>query len=494
MSRKKNLFISIVSTILSRGIGFLRTLVETTLLGLGMFSDSYMAAFRLTNFFRELFGEGAMAGAFIPVYSKIKHEKSEKLAYSFFFFASIFVFLLSCSIYLLLNFFLEDILKVWLIDFTPQKIDTTKNLATIMLPYLVFISLASMFLLLHQIKEKFFYSSIHPILFSFSIIVFGITNPLSHHAKSLALGLMIGGLLQLLLLIFTIKTPLVSLSDFQKILPYLKKMSLLLIPVIFSLMVSRINRLIDLSFASGLLSGSLSSLVYATVLINVPLGFIGVATNNVIFPVIAKLKASKKHNQFQKEVIEVFYYLSFIGIPVSIFLYLFSYDICKVLFIEIPKFLSIKSMFDQAALSLLASSLKYYSPALLSLLLLPFVIKIFHSCSDTKTPALITLFGVIINIVLNFYFTPIWQNKGIAGATTIASYAQLFLLILFLSKKNILLFSKKTFISSFQILLFCFLLIFICEEIHSSFSPLPELFLFFIPLLIFHLFQKNYKK
>ncbi|MCJ8344536.1 hypothetical protein MJH12_03275, partial [bacterium] len=151
MSKRKNLLTSITSTILSRGIGFLRTLVETTLLGLGTFSDSYMAAFRLTIFFRELFGEGAMSGAFIPIFSKVKHEKNDQLADSFFYFATLFVLFFSCSIFVLLNFFLEDILRFWLTHFSLEKIKITQDLARIMLPYLIFISVASMFLLLHQI-------------------------------------------------------------------------------------------------------------------------------------------------------------------------------------------------------------------------------------------------------------------------------------------------------------------------------------------------------
>ncbi|MCJ8345969.1 polysaccharide biosynthesis C-terminal domain-containing protein, partial [bacterium] len=326
------------------------------------------------------------------------------------------------------------------------------------------------------------------------VISIGILNPLQHQAQSLALGLMIGGILQLMLLVFSIKLPPLHFENFKPCLPYLKKMCLLLLPVIFSLMVSRINRLIDLSFASSLIAGSLSSLVYATVLINVPLGVIGVASNNVIFPIIAKLKASQKHQQFQEEIIAVFYYLTFIGIPVSIFLYLYSYEVCKILFIAIPSLLSISSLFDHQALSLLSTSLQYYSPGLLAMLLLPFVIKIFHSCTDTKTPALISLVVVLVNIILNYYFTPIWQNKGIAAATTIASFLQICLLVFFLSRKKIFVISKNTFLNMIQVLLITLALSIACKQIHSNFTPLPEVLLFFSPFFFLYLFQKKSKK
>ncbi|MCO4781211.1 MAG: murein biosynthesis integral membrane protein MurJ [Candidatus Cloacimonetes bacterium] len=493
MSKKKSLLTSILTTILSRGIGFIRTLVETTLLGLGSFSDSYMAAFRLTNFFRELFGEGAMSGAFIPIYSKVKHQEGEDSASSFFYLCCIFVFVLSSLIFISLNFFLSDILTIWLKDFSPEKIHNTKDLAQIMLPYLVFISMASMFLLYHQIKSKFFYSSIHPVLFSFSVISCGIINPLNQQAKSLALGLMIGGLLQLCLLLLSIKLPPFNIKNIVSKLPHLKKMSILLIPVIFSLMVSRINRLIDLNFASGLINGSLSSLVYATVLINVPLGFIGVATNNVIFPIIAKLKASDDHEKFQVEITDTFYYLSCIGLPVSIFLHLYSYEICSILFIKVPAFLSVNSMFDQKALELLSSSLQYYSPGLLALLVLPFIIKIFHACTDTKTPAFISLFIVIINVILNYYFTPLWQNKGIAAATSIASYIQVFFLYVFLTKRGVYLVSIKSILKLIQVFILCIILSFGCSKIPSQFSPIPELLLFTLSFTGFHLFSKKVK-
>lgn len=491
MSKKRSLVTSIITTILSRGIGFIRTLVETTLLGLGSFSDSYMAAFRLTNFFRELFGEGAMSSAFIPIYSKVKHDEGESFASSFFYLCCIFVFLLSSLIFVGLNFFLSDILKLWLTDFGPEKIQNTKDLAQIMLPYLIFISMASMFLLYHQIKSKFFYSSIHPVLFSASVITFGIIDPLTHQAKSLALGLMVGGTLQLILLVLSIKLPAFRLKDISRSLPYLKKMSILLLPVVFSLMVSRINRLIDLNFASGLVNGSLSSLVYATVLINVPLGFIGVATNNVIFPIIAKLKAGKHHDEFQTEIVDTFYYLSCIGIPTSLFIYLYSYQICSILFIKIPLWLSVNSMFDEKALNLLSSSLQFYSPGLLALLVLPFIIKIFHSCTDTKTPAVISFVIVLVNIALNYYFTPIWYNSGIAAATSIASYLQVLLLGLFLTKQNISLISTKTISNLVQVFVLCVLIFLLCSRIESIFTPLPEAIIFCLTFILFHFFKKK---
>ena len=430
------MFQSIGLTFTSRLIGFLRLMVETALLGLTGVTDAYQAAFRLTNFFREIFGEGAIGSVFTPMHANCIENEGKQRSQNFFWTTTIISCLVSICLFLFLILNLEWILTIWMPELPRESKEWVLTLTPIMLPYLIFIAAASMFMVMHQIKGRFIYSSLHPILFSISVILIGLLNPSDNHATSLAWGVFFGGLLQLGLLSLTLNYPLPNIIFFRNQLPNIKNLFILLIPIILSLIVHRTNRLIDLYFAAGLASGSLSSLSYSFVLINVPMGLISVASNAVFYPVISRLKAAKKTVQYRHAVISNLNFITLLSFWSMGLLIFHAHNLVGCLFVDIPTWIGLSTQFDQRAAELMGDALQYYSVGLGFLIMNPYLIKLYHSHLDTSFPAKLAISMVLLNIILNYYLTPILLHRGIALATSLVAICFCLVLMVGLQSKD----------------------------------------------------------
>ena len=431
MKISKELIQSIGLTFTSRLVGFLRLIVETALLGLTGITDAYQAAFRLTNFFREFFGEGAIGSVFTPMHANCVENESLKRSQNFFWSVTTLSFLCSVLLFLFLILNLEWILELWMPDLPHKSKEWVLILAPIMLPYLICLATASMFMIMHQIKGRFIYSSLHPILFSISVITIGLWNPTNNHAESLAWGVMCGGLLQLGLLSLTLNYPLPNWDFIRNQLPNIRNLIILLLPILASLVVNRTNRLIDLYFAAGLATGSLSSLSYSFVLINVPMGLISVASNAVFYPIISRLRAAQKTFEYHQAVISNLSFITLLGFWAMGLLIFHSHNLVNFIFMDAPSWIGFATQFDQRAATLMGDSLQYYSIGLGFLIMNPYIVKLFHSHLDTSYPAKLAIVMVLLNIILNYYLTPLLLHRGIALATSSVAICYCLLLLWF---------------------------------------------------------------
>ena len=469
-----HLFVSISCTILSRLLGFIRSIVETSLLGLSVVTDCYQGAFRLTNFFREVFAEGALGGVYTPLHTKVTAEQSEEDASQFFWITVLGVFFLSIFLVSLLYLFLEPVLQFWLIDFSTEKLSMTKNLSTIMLPFLIFISTGSMFMIGHHLQGRFVYSSIHPILFSICVISFGLLNPLGNLGESFAYGVLVGGIFQFLLLALTLRPGRPSLRGMKRQIPHLKQMLIMLLPVFTALAIHRINRLIDLQFASGLVTGTLSALAYSMVILNVPMGLVSIASSNVFYPILARLKSANKNDEYQKEVSRALTFLLWLAIPLTGFFILFANELVEFLFAKLPAWFQVSSQLESSSLRLIGESLRFYSLGLVFIIINPLLIKVFHSSLQTKAPAILGSTLVIFNILINMILTPFFAHKGIAAATSICAFLHTIFLVRWLWASGTYRLEWNIFWHSLAYLSVSLIIFLIIGYLENELSPLPE--------------------
>ncbi len=485
MKIRKELIQSIGLTLISRLVGFLRLIVETALLGLTGITDAYQAAFRLTNFFRELFGEGALGSVFTPMHATCMETHGVKESQNFFWSVTTLSFLCSLLLLIFLVLNLEGILNLWMPDLPQKSKRSVLEIAPIMLPYLVCIATASMFMIMHQIKGRFILSSLHPILFSFSVIGIGLWNPTKNYAESLAWGVVCGGILQFSLLSFTLKYPLPKCSFIRYQLPNLKHLVILLAPILASLVVNRTNRLIDLYFAAGLAAGSLSSLSYSFVLINVPMGLISVASNAVFYPLISRLKAARKVVEYNQAVLSNLNFITLLGFWTMGLLIFHSHDLVNFLFLSAPSWIGLSTQFDHQAANLMGDSLQFYSIGLGFLIMNPYIVKLFHSNLDTSYPAKIAIFMVFFNIILNYYLTPILMHRGIALATSLAAICYCLLLLYGLQYKNYIKIPAKNILQWIARLVTSVTIFSFCIQLNLSFGLFGQII---IPTLIYFSF------
>lgn len=471
------LFQSIGLTFVSRVVGFLRLIVETSLLGLSGVTDAYQAAFRLTNFFREFFGEGAMGSVFIPMHAKCTEIEDTKSAQNFFWCVVLATVVSSTLIVVLLLLNLDWLIKIWMPDLPQKSLNSLLSLTPLMLPYLIFIAVASLFMVMHQIQGRFIFSSIHPIIFSLSVITIGLWNPRDNVAESLACGVTLGGINQLILLSLTIRLRPPEREFVRKQIPRLKKLTILLLPILVALLVNRTNRLVDLFFASGLSTGSLSALAYSFILINVPMGLISAASNAVFYPIISKLKAENKHQDYEKAVISNLNFLTLYGSwAVGLLIFNSSY-LVEFLFITSPKLLGISSQFDYKAAVLMSESLQCYSIGLSFLILNPYLVRLYHSHLNTSFPARIAILMVLFNFMLNWHFTPIYQHQGIALATSVVALTYFTLLLINLNRLKYLKINFQQVVGWFSKLLLSLITFLFFSTLDLPFAPFLQILL-----------------
>ena len=425
----KRLFHSIFTisffTAVSRIFGFIRDILIARYLGVSTMSDIFFAAFRLPNFFRRIFAEGAFNSAFVPIFVA-KNSKNKKSAQNFV--CDVFSLLLYIvlTFVLILQIFMPFVMRIFFPGFYEDniKFDILVNMSRITIFYLVFISLVSLMSGILNSLSKFAIPSSAPIILNLTLIfaLFYISSITPNYAYALSWGVFLAGILQFLWIFsFTIKAGFLLYPKIPKINHDIKNFFRKLLPAIIGANVMQINLLIDSIFAS-LTFGSLSYLYYADRVNQLPLALIGIAIGVVLLPKLSYLIKQKKDEEalnLQNLAIKIGFLLV---MPASFGLMLLSYDIIHVLF-ERGNFTNLETINVAKALSLYALALPAY-------VMVKILEPSFFARGNTKTPMKIALICLSINVIANILFYNLsFGFYGIIIASIIASYFNLILIL-----------------------------------------------------------------
>jgi len=424
---------------ISRVLGFVRDVLIAQYLGVSMMSDAFFAAFRLPNFFRRIFAEGAFNSAFVPIFVEklqTKNEKDELIfvrnIFSFLFYA-LLIFTLIFQIFM--PFFMKILFPGFFAD--PEKSSLLISLSRITIFYLIFISLVSLCSGILNSLGKFAVPASSPIILNctliFSIFIFGSFT--ENYAYALSWGVFLAGILQFIwLFYFTYKAKFLLYPKMPKMNPDMKKFFHKLLPGIIGGNVLQINLLIDSIFASSIF-GAVSYLYYADRVNQLPLAMIGIAIGIALLPALSRrIKAGENDAaiKLQNMALEVGMILV---IPATLALTVLSYPIISSLF-EHGKFTANESLS-------VGKALMFYSFGLPSYVLVKVMEPSFFSRGDTKTPMKIAIACLINNAVLNVVFSFLgFGYVGIIMASTVSTYLNLTLLITILMKKKHFYFEK----------------------------------------------------
>ncbi len=433
---------------LSRIVGFVRDILIAQFVGVSMMSDAFFAAFRLPNFFRRVFGEGAMNSAFVPIFVDKLRDKNSDMDEKHFAQNVFSILLYSLLIFtLLFQIFMPFLMKILFPGFVsdPEKFTLLVNLSRITIFYLIFISLVALCSGILNSLGKFAVPASSPIILNVTLIaslfVFGSMAP--NYAYALSWGVFIAGILQFLWLItFTIKERMLlypksfSLKLFRN--TDIKKFFKKLLPGVIGANVLQINLLVDSIFAS-MITGAISYLYYADRINQLPLAMIGIAIGIALLPAMSRKIKDKEIDgaiKLQNLALEVGLIMV---IPATLALTCLAYPIIVALF-ERGKFTHEESFF-------VARALQFYSYGLPAYVLVKVMEPAFFSRGDTRTPMMIAIICLFSNAVLNAVF--FFQGYGYVGiilASIISSYLNLALLITrLLSKKHF--YFEKNFLS-----------------------------------------------
>jgi len=330
----------------------------------------------------------------------------------------------STFVYLAAEGFAED----------PVKFELTVSLTRWMFPYLLFISLASLLMGVLNSYGKFgipaFASSMFNLGMIFSMLFLYDTFELPVY--SLVVGVLVGGVGQ-----FAIQLPSLYRAGHRLRLNFdfrddgLKAVGRLMAPMMIGLSASRVNILVSSLLASLQGPGAVSYLVYAYQLMHFPLGVFGLAIGTVALPKASEQVARGEFDGVRDTLISALRMIIFLVTPSAVYLALFNSDLIRLIYQR-----GAFGAEDSASVSI---ALFWYSVGLLAFAGVRVVTPVFYALSDARTPMRISFYTVAVNIVLSllFVYAPFFDMgfPGLAAATSIAGWLNLFLLIVRIKKR-----------------------------------------------------------
>lgn len=421
------------ATLLSRIFGFIRDAVVAWYFGTGLSSDAFFVAFRIPNLLRRLFGEGSLSISFIPVFTEYlsSRGKSEAfdLARSAVRMLSVLLALAALSGVLLAPLIVRLIAPGF--SGASGKFHLTVTLTRIMFPYIFFIGLVALAMGILNVLGHFAAPALAPVFLNIAMIgsVFLISPHMDDPIAGLAIGVLIGGVLQLALqLPFLVRKGFFFWQKAKIYHPGLKKIAILMFPAIFGAAVYQINILVGTLLATLLPEGSVSYLYYADRLVQFPLGVFAIATATAVLPSLSRQAAAKDFASLRETFTHALNLVFFITLPAMAGLIALREPIVALLFR--------RGAFSIESTHLTAKALLYYSVGLWAFSAVRIVVSTFYSLQDTKTPVQTAAISVAVNIVLGIVLMKTrLEHGGLALATSLASMLNLVLLLRVLSGK-----------------------------------------------------------
>ncbi len=436
MSEKKKIVRSAslmsLATFISRILGFIRDMIIAGFFGATGLSDTFFVAFRIPNLLRELFAEGSMSSALIPVLTEYKTLQDDaevrKLVRITFTFIFLFVGALCVLGIWAAPLLVEIIAPGFKADI--HKFDQTVHLTRIMFPFLLFVSLAALVMGALNTKKVFFVPAMASAWFNIIIIII-ILSFYSYFKEPVilaAIAITVGGLFQFLSQLpsfFKNNYSLKPLFNFTH--QGLKKIGILVLPATVGLSITQINIFISTILASYLPSGSVTYLYYAMRLIHFPVGIFGVAMSMAVLPTLSAYAANKDFVGMREDFSFSLRMLFAICIPAMTGLIVLAEPIVNLLFQ--------RGEFDYNGTKGTVYALFFYSLGIWSIVGVKLLTATFYSMQDTKTPVKIAALSLLINIAASLALMTPLKHGGLALANTIASGANFFLLFYFLKRK-----------------------------------------------------------
>ena len=453
MALWRSTFIVSAMTMLSRVLGLVRDIVLMNVFGAGKDFDTFVVAFRIPNFFRRLFAEGAFSQAFIPVLTEYKTTKLHAEVQILI--SRVFgCLLLAMSMLTLIAMIAAPIiLYAYAPGFhnDPAKFDLAVDMFRLTIPYLMFMSLTAFASSILNSYGSFASPAFSPVLLNVAMIAGAwlLTPYMAEPIMALGWAVVVAGILQLAIQIpelWNKKLLIPPKVDFKH--EGVDRILKLMLPALFGVSVTQINLLLNTIWASFMQDGSVSWLYSAERMTELPLGLIGVAIGTVILPSLSMSKAEQDQAKFRRMLDWGARIIVLVGVPASIALFMLSTPIIQALFQH--------GAFDVRDTQMTAMALQCMSGGVLAFMLIKVFAPGFYAIQDTKTPVRVGLIAVATNAILNVIFIGIfklidWQaeHMALAIASSGSALVNAGMLYFYLHKRDIFRFGahwKKLFI------------------------------------------------
>lgn len=428
-----------IITMVSRVLGLVRAGIIAYYFGASAMTDAFFSAFKISNFFRQLLGEGALGSSFIPLYNERVESEGEENSKQFIYSILNLLFVFSTIVTILMIIFSQGIIDGIVSGFPDETKIIASRLLKIMSVYFVFISLSGMVCAILNNFKQFAVPASTSIFFNLAIILASMYFGKTYGIDALAYGVVIGGLFQFLVVLpafFKIMKGYSFKIDWKD--PYLKKIFIMICPMLIGIVARQVNTIVDQMFASYLAEGGVSALENATRLYLLPVGVFGVSISTVIFPALSKAMSKNDLDGATDNIIKGLNILLFLIIPSTAILTFYAPEVIR-LTLSYGKF-------DEEAVRVTSQALLYYSLGLYFYTAIYLMTRAFYSVKNSKYPVKFSIISIVINIVLNFLLIKSMAYRGLALSTSIASGVNFFLLLIVFRRKYINFSLKKSYI------------------------------------------------
>ncbi|PLW67461.1 murein biosynthesis integral membrane protein MurJ [Pseudohalioglobus lutimaris] len=419
-------------TMISRVLGLLRDIVIAAFVGASANADAFFVAFKIPNFLRRLFAEGAFSQAFVPVLADYKEENAlaavkglvDRVA-------GVLggTLLLLTVVTVMASPIVATIFAPGFIS-QPEKFQITADMIRITFPYLLLISMTGLCGAILNSYGRFAVPAFTPVFLNLSLIFAAtVASPwFAEPVFALAWGVFFAGIIQLLFQLPSLyRLDLVPRPVFDVHHEGVRRILKLMVPALFGVSVSQINLLLDTVLASFLPTGSVSWLYYSDRLAELPLGVFGIAIATVILPNLSAHRAAAREEQFAFTLDWAMRSVLLIGVPAALALVLLAKPILITLFqygALTPRDVEMASL-----------SLRAYSLGLVAFMLIKVLAPGYYARQDTATPVKIGIIAMAANMVMNLAFVLplLWYfnvgHLGLALATSASAWLNAGLLL-----------------------------------------------------------------
>jgi putative peptidoglycan lipid II flippase len=424
------------ATLISRIMGLVREQVFAYLFGAGNFTDAFNVAFRIPNLLRNLFAEGAMSAALVPVFAGVREKEGDERAWRVA--GLIFrVLLISVLVFSVFGILLAPALVgLYASAFheIPGKFELTVRMTRIMFPFFPLVALSAAFMAVLNSSGVFFLPALASALFNltsvgvgafFAVVVF--KNPASGFSpiEGMAIGVVVGGVVQALFQVPMLyragyhwkKTD--QPSWYQD--PALRRMLQLMIPGVAGLAATQINILLNTFLATSQGPGAVSWLGYAFRLMQFPIGIFGVSLASAALPELSRQWVNNEPEKTRDTVLETLEHVWTVNLPASVGLAVLGVPIIALLF-QYGHFSAQDTQATALALSMYSVGLAAYSGVKV---LAPAC----YAMGNSRAPVLSSVLSVVVGILLNLALLGPFGYWGLALATSLSSIFNLLFLV-----------------------------------------------------------------
>ena len=416
-----------VFTLLSRVLGFVRDLVLAHVFGANALTDAFFVAFKIPNFFRRLFAEGAFATAFVPVLTEFKTQREYRELKDFVDHVAgtlgLVLLVVSAIGVVAAPLVVGMFAFGWVMEGESGKLDLAAQMLRLTFPYLFFISLTAFAGGIMNAYNRFAVPAFTPVLLNLSLIgcALWLSPQMDQPVVALAWGVFIAGVTQ-----FVFQLPFLNRL---KLMPTprpkfadegVRRILKLMVPALFAVSVTQINLLLDTVLASFLVTGSISWLYYSDRLMEFPLGILGVALGTVLLPKLSQERAHDDPLRFGRTLDWGLRMALTFGLPAAVGLAALAGPMITTLFLS--------DVFTATDVRMARLSLMAYSVGLLAFILIKVLAPAYYAQQDTRTPVRIGMIAMAVNMVFNLILIFPLKHAGLALATSLSAYLNAWLL------------------------------------------------------------------